>query len=189
MAQANDDPTKPAPYTATDLELFQNGTDPNGHPDGQPLRDIIHKNQPLTYHNLTLSGGSENVKYFASLGYTRQSAMWKTTYVEKFNGSLNLTANATKTTVVNLSVNSFVEDQNYPAAGAGGILYLAQRQAPTTPVYWSNGLWSGYIGQSLIGMIEHSGYNFTERPTTFSQFSIDQKLPLKGLSLKFAGQL
>src|SRR6202012_17550 len=133
---------------------------------------------------LTLSGGTEDVKYFAALGYNTQDGMWSTTYLKKYNGSLNLTANATKTTTVSLSVNSYVEDQHFPSQSAATIIGQAQRQAPTTPVYYSNGLWSGYIGQSLIGEIYHSGYQLNENTTIYTQLYVDQKLPVKGLSIK-----
>lgn len=176
--------TETIPYSATDLQLFQNHSDPDGHSDGHPLQQIIQKNRPLLYNNVTLSGGTDAIKYFASLGYTHQDGMWSTTYLNKYNGALNITANATKSTIVSLSVNSYVEDQHFPSQSAGTIIGQAQRQAPTTPIYYSNGDWSGYIGQSLIGEIYHSGYQLNENTALLSQFSVEQKLPIKGLSIK-----
>ncbi|XHR96652.1 TonB-dependent receptor plug domain-containing protein [Mucilaginibacter sp. UC70_90] len=182
--EANANDGQPPAYTADDIQKFKDHSDPDGHPDGHPLQQIIQKNRPITYHNVTLSGGTDDIKYFAALGYTHQAGMWSTTYLDKYNGSLNLTANATKTTTVSLSVNSYVEDQHFPSQSAATIIGQAQRQAPTTPIYYSNGLWSGYIGQSLIGEIYHSGYQFNENTAVLSQFTVDQKLPIKGLSLK-----
>ncbi|WP_316837273.1 TonB-dependent receptor [Pedobacter nutrimenti] len=182
--EANANDGRPVAYTPEDLQKFKDHSDPDGHPDSSPLKEIIKKNRPITYHNLSLSGGAENIKYFASLGYNHQAGMWSTTYTDKYNGTLNITANPTKTTTVALGVTSFVEDNHFPTVGADLIIGLAQRQTPVTPVYYSNGLWSGYIGQSLIGEIYNSGYRFNEKPTTQSQLSIDQKLPIEGLSLK-----
>ncbi len=172
------------PYTARDIELFQNHQDPDGHADGHPLEDIIKRNRPIQYHNLSLSGGTEVIKYFASLGFTTQDGMWETTQLKKYNGSLGVTANATKSTVVNLRINSYQEDQRFPATGAGSILNQAQRQNPTYPVYYSNGVGSGYIGQSLAGHIYSSGYSMNKNKALLTQLSIDQKLPIKGLSIK-----
>jgi len=172
------------PYTARDLELFQNHQDPDGHADGHPLDDIIQRNRPIQYHNISLSGGTNDIKYFASIGYNRQDGMWSTTYLNKFNGSLGITANATKTTTVNLRVNSYEEDQHFPSVGAGSIIGQAQRQNPTYPVYYSNGLPSGYIGQSLAGEIYGSGYGLNKNTALLTQLSIEQKLPIKGLTLK-----
>ena len=185
---ANDfpnDPTRALPYSPDDLQKFQDHSDPDGHPDGQPLRDIIQKNRVLTYHNLSLTGGNDKVRYFASLGYTHQQGMWDPTYLNKYNGSLSVTADATSTTRVSLTVNSWLEEQNFPSFGAGSILRQAQRQAPTTPVRYSNGFPTGYIGESLLGEIYGSGTQLNQNPSTQAQFLIEQQLPfVKGLSLK-----
>jgi len=182
-ANINDGIPTPA-YDAVQLQKFQDQSDPDVYADAHPLQDIIKPNRLITYHNLSLTGGSDNFKYFTALAYTHQDGMWDPTYLDKYNATLNLTANATKTTTVNFSVNSWIEDQHFPAFGAGSILNQAQRQAPYVPTLYSNGLNSGYIGQSTYGEIYYSGYQFNENPATQSQFSIDQKLPVKGLSLK-----
>lgn len=182
-ANINDGIPTPA-YNAAQLQKFQDQSDPDVYADAHPLQDIIKPNRLITYHNLSLTGGSDNFKYFTGLAYTHQDGMWDPTYLDKYNATLNLTANATKTTTVNFSVNSWIEDQHFPAFGAGSILNQAQRQAPYVPTLYSNGLNSGYIGQSTYGEIYYSGYQFNENPATQSQFSIDQKLPVKGLSLK-----
>ncbi|MET4082749.1 TonB-linked SusC/RagA family outer membrane protein [Pedobacter sp. UYP30] len=182
-AALNDKASK-LPFSDRDIELYGNGQDPDGHPNQRPLDGIISKNAPIQYHNFTLSGGSEDVKYFASLGYNRQEGMWSTTFLNKFNGSFGLTANATKSTTVDLKINGFQEDQHYPGVGAGSIFRQAYRQAPTTPVRYSNGLGAGYIGQSLYGEIYQSGYETVNNNSLLTQLSVDQKLPIKGLSIK-----
>jgi TonB-linked SusC/RagA family outer membrane protein len=175
----------PIPYTAYDLQKFKDHTDPDGHSDGQPLNDIILNNRLLTYHNVSLSGGSEDFKYYAALAYTNHQGMWSTDYIKKYNGILNLTANATRTTTVGFSVNGYIEDQHYPSQqGASSILDIAERQPPTVPTWYSNGLWSAYQGLSLIGTLYHSGYIQHENTSLLTQLSIEQKLPLKGLAAK-----
>ena len=170
--------------TDAQLALYQNHSDPDIYSDGHPLQQIIQKNRLINYNNVTLSGGNDDIKYFASVGYTHQDGMWSTTYLDRYTGSLNLTAKATKSTTVGLSVNSYVEDQHFPSVGSGSIIDQAMRQAPTTPVYYSNGLWSGYIGQSLIGEIYHSGYQTNQNTVLYSQLYVEQQLPIKGLSIK-----
>jgi TonB-linked SusC/RagA family outer membrane protein len=176
--------TTALPYTANDIALFQNHQDPDGHADGHPLNDIIAKNNPISYNNLTLSGGTEDIKYFASFGYNHQQGQWAPTYLNKYAGSFSLTAKVTKTTTVDLRVSNAEEDQHFPSAGAGTIIGQAQRQNPTYPVQYSNGLGSGYIGQSLYGEINLSGYGTNQNTYNTNQLSITQLLPLKGLSLK-----
>lgn len=74
--EANANDGQPAAYTADDIQKFKDHSDPDGHPDGHPLQQIIQKNRPITYHNVTLSGGTDDIKYFAALGYTHQAGMW-----------------------------------------------------------------------------------------------------------------
>ncbi len=172
------------PYSADDLQKFKDNSDPDVHGNAQPLREIVKNNRLLTSHNVSIIGGTEKAKYFASLGYTHQNGMWDPTYLDKYNATLNLTVNATKTTTVNFTVNSWVEDQHFPSQSAGTIIGQAQRETPDFPVRYSNGLPAGYIAQSVYGEIYNSGYGFNENPGLQSQFSINQQLPLKGLSLK-----
>jgi len=175
----------PIPYTAYDLQKFKDHTDPDGHSDGHPLNDIILNNRLITYHNASLSGGSDDFKYYAAIAYTNHQGMWSTDYIKKYNGILNLTANPTKTTTVGFSVNGYIEDQHYPSQQtSGAILDLAERQPPTVPTWYSNGLWSAWQGYSLIGIIYHSGYIENENTSLLTQLSIEQKLPVKGLAIK-----
>ncbi len=172
------------PYTADDLQKFKDHSDPDVHGNAHPLQEIIKPNRLLTNHNLSLSGGSDNFKYFTSFAYTHQNGMWDPTYLDKYNATINLTSNATKTTTINVSVNGWIEDQHFPSQSAGTIINQAQRQTPDFPVRYSNGLNAGYIAQSVYGEIYDSGYGFNENPGLQTQLSINQQLPLKGLSLK-----
>jgi TonB-linked SusC/RagA family outer membrane protein len=182
--EANANAGQPAAYSPAQIELFKNGSNPDAYSNSQPLSDLILPNRLIAYSNINISGGNDDIKYFASLAYTRQNGMWSSSNLNRYNGSLNITASATKTTKVSLTVNSYVEDQAYPYTAAGSIIYQAQRVPPTVPNYYTNGLWSGYIGKSLVAYAYHSGYQQNENTAIYSQLTIDQKLPIKGLSLK-----
>jgi TonB-linked SusC/RagA family outer membrane protein len=172
--------------------------DPDRYPNSKGLRDILQHNTLVTNHNLQLSGGTEKMRYFTSLAYTYQAGQFSTTYLKKYNAMINLEVDATKTTKVALAVNGWVEDQHFAggranlsggddsfASANGGILYQAFRTPPTSPIYYSNGLWGSYIGHSLVGFVEHSGYVRNEDTQLLTTFSIEQQLPfIKGLSIK-----
>ncbi|WP_218859042.1 SusC/RagA family TonB-linked outer membrane protein [Mucilaginibacter sp. E4BP6] len=187
-AAANDAHDQGSTYipfaTPAQLALYQNGTDPNAYPNSQPLKDIIQPNRLINYDNITLSGGTDDIKYFASIGYTHQDGMWSTSYLDRYNGVLNISAKATKTTTIALNVNSYVEDQHFPSVASGSIINQAQRQTPVYPLYYNGNLPAGFIGQSLIGDIYDSGYQLNENTALYTSLSINQELPLKGLSIK-----
>ena len=52
-------------FTDEDLRLFQDGTDPYGHPN-TVWTDYIYRTGFMHKHSLNVSGGSEDVKYMAS---------------------------------------------------------------------------------------------------------------------------
>lgn len=172
--------------------------DPDRYPNSQGLRDVLQHNTLVTNHNLQLSGGAEKIRYFTSLAYTYQQGQFATTYLKKYNALINLEVDATNTTKVALSVNGWVEDQHFAGGRAnlsggddsfssanGGIMYQAFRTPPTSPIYYSNGLWGSYIGHSLVGFVNHSGYARNENTQMLTTFSIEQQLPfVNGLSIK-----
>lgn len=183
--EANANDGNPAAYSAYDIQKFKDGSDPDGHPNSQPLKDVIRSNSLLTYHNFTISGGSERIKYFASGGYMYQGGMWSTDYLKKFNGSFNLQAKVTNTTEVSVSILGWEADGYYPTYTAAFMLGQAFRTPPTSAVYYSNGLWGSYIGQSLVGEIFHSGQQVNQGNAMQMQLSIEQQLPfIHGLSIK-----
>lgn len=183
--EANANEGRGPAYSEYDIQKFRDGSDPDGHPNSDPLRDVIRKNAMLTYHNFTISGGSEKVKYFASGGYTYQGGMWSTDYAKKFNGSVYLEAKVTNTTQVNASILGWEQNAYYPTYSAAYMLGQAFRTPPTSAVYYSNGLWGSYIGQSLVGEMFHSGQQVNQNSTMQTMLSIEQQLPfVPGLSVK-----
>lgn len=80
QAQINDNAASPSPtfkprFTDADLQAFQDGSDPYGHPDVN-WRKVLFKDFSQQYRaNIDLSGGSPRVKYFVSGGYLFQDGM------------------------------------------------------------------------------------------------------------------
>lgn len=174
-------------YSAYNLQKFRDGSDPDGHPNHNVLEELTNDNALITSHNLSLSGGTDKVKYYTGLGYLRQNGMWGKAFYNQFNLTANLDVQATQTTKVSLSMNGRVEDRNQSAVNTGFIFYQAFRTPPTAPLTYSNGLWGSHIGRSAYGNIHHAGYAKTVGYTLLNQFSIEQQLPIKGLSVKVAG--
>lgn len=183
---ANANAGAPPVYSAYDLQKFQDGSDPDGHPDHNVLKELTNSNALLTSHNLSLSGGSDKVRYYAGLGYLKQGGMWGKAFYNQYNLTANLDVQATSTTKVSLSMNGRVEDRNQAAVNTGFIFYQAFRTPPTAPLTFSNGLWGSHIGRTAYGNIHHSGYYKTVGYSLLNQFSIEQQLPIKGLSIKAA---
>src|SRR5690606_13887694 len=88
----------PLPWDDERLQRHLSGTDPDRYPNWDVFDALIDKNAPITNHNIEISGGDENVKYYTSLGYQRQNGMWETDYQNKYALVVNLDAQVTNTT-------------------------------------------------------------------------------------------
>ena len=51
--------------------------------------DVITDNAPIVNHDITLSGGNENAKFFAGVGVFKQDGIIKTTFSDKYTGRFN----------------------------------------------------------------------------------------------------
>ncbi len=171
------------PFSATDLELYKNGKDPDGHPNFDPIADMRQHNYIQTGQNLTISGGTESIKYAAALGFFDQNGMFPGIKYKRYNLSANMDIQATRSTVVSLSLNGRVEQRNLSGAGYNTqslFENLINTTSPSTPKIYSNGD-HPYIYASFY---DNPSFQDITGNTLLTQFAIDQKLPLKGLSVK-----
>lgn len=131
-----------ANYSPTDVQLFKDGSDPWGHPDTDWFGDAFKTWSPQSRHNLQIDGGSENVKYMASVGYVYQDAYYKNsaTNYKQYNMRVNLDAKINKYINTGLGIMLREEYRNFPTQSAGAIFRMLMRGRPTEPEVWPNGL-------------------------------------------------
>lgn len=172
-------------YTEEQLNKYRDGSDPDVFPNHDVLNELINKNSPIMGHNLSISGGSEKIRYFGALGYMSQDGMWGPTGFKRYNMTSNIELQATSTTKFALNLSGRIEEKKYPGKGASSIFDQLYRTPPTAPLLFSNGLPGSYIGRSAYGNIFQSGSSESQKQVLLSQITIDQQLPfLKGLSAK-----
>jgi len=133
QATKNDNATATLPFTQADLNAFQNGTDPYGHPDVSWYDAIFNK---LTYQantNIDISGGTDNLKYFISGGALDQNGLLKSFpdprgqinnnyYFDRYNFRSNLDLKANKTLTLRLDVTTRFSNLNQPNVGSASAL-------------------------------------------------------------------
>ena len=100
-----------APYSAEDLERFRQGIGTTDWYD-----EVIRKTAPATYHNLSVSGGAEKVKYFFSLGLTDQEGIYKSKAFnyKKYNVRSNISAEIVKGFTVDLQLSGRLDTRMKP---------------------------------------------------------------------------
>ncbi len=167
------------------IEKYRDGSDPDAYPNANAFKDIYKKNVLQTSHSLALRGGTDKVRYYMSLGYLYQDGVLPVLNYSRYNLTSNLEVQATSSTKVSLSLNGRVEQRHFPGAGTDATLLFPaiMDNKPINPVRFSNGdptqTWASYHNSGT--------YQNLLSNTLLSQFSIEQQLPVKGLSAKFVG--
>jgi TonB-linked SusC/RagA family outer membrane protein len=133
QAQMNDNKIQPvqnfAPrFSASDLEHYRTGDDPYGHPDVNWREELFKKFSRQYRGNFDISGGTERVKYFISLGGLFQDGMLKNFsrnqdvngnfYHKRYNYRSNLDMKVTKTTDFRLDLYGNIGEINTPSVGS-----------------------------------------------------------------------
>ena len=136
-------------YTAQDIELFRNGTDPYGHPNTD-WYDLMYQGSGFQMtHNVNMSGGTEDVRYMVSAGYTDLNGIIKNFSNDRYNIRMNLDANLTKRLEASFSMAYTREDVVKPTGpdnhNQDYFFYLLTKLSPMVPCYLENGDY-GYIG-------------------------------------------
>ena len=130
-----------ANYSPEAVKGYASGNNPWLYPDTDWFGDAFKTWSPQARHNLQLSGGTEAVKYMASLGYVNQDAYYKNsaTSYQQYNFRTNLDAKVNKYINSNLGIMVRREDRRYPTEDAGAIFRMLMRGRPTEPEVWPNG--------------------------------------------------
>lgn len=129
-------------YSDEQIQKFRDGSDPLLYPNTN-WADVALKNTALqSQQNLSVAGGTEDIRYFMSLGSVYQDGIYKkgVTKYKQYNFRTNLEANITDRFKVGLSLSGRQEDRKFPIASAGDIFRSVYRAYPTVGAYYPNGL-------------------------------------------------
>jgi len=128
-------------YSAAQIQKFKDGSDPINYPNTDweklTLKSVTLQNQ----NSLTLSGGSDDVKYFTSVGTVYQNGIYVdgATNYHQYNFRSNIDANVTKGLKVGLSLSGREEDRQYPTTSAANVFRGIYRSYPTSAGFYPNG--------------------------------------------------
>lgn len=186
-AYSNENPTGTQLPFAKDLidnYASLNAKDPDLYPISN-TKKLVNMHAPMQNYNLQLSGGTEKIKYYAGLGFLQQKGMFDPVKYTRYNYNLNLEAQATKTTTVTLALIGSIENTKSvdDAVNATNLFRNGFKYVPIKSLFYSNGLWGEFAGNSPVGVL-NAGYRKNTNNTLLTTLAIEQKLPVKGLSIK-----
>jgi TonB-linked SusC/RagA family outer membrane protein len=131
-----------AAYSPKDIQLFGDGKDPWGHPNTDWFKTTLKNWSPQTRHNLQISGGSETVKYIASLGYQNQDGYYKNsaTGYKQYDFRFNLDAKVNQYINTSIGLTAREEGRFFPTESSGSVFRMLMRGKPTEQEVYPNGL-------------------------------------------------
>lgn len=158
-------------------------------------------------HNVTATGGTDNIKYFTSLGYLDQTGNIKNFDYKRYNLRANIDAKIAKNLTLTVGIAGQSSDKRTPGYGAGGSSSssVATADAPWMSIPEQAFYAHPYLPKKYKGMdvasvnsygntinplaaAEQSGKYKTLTTDIQTNMSLRWDLPfVKGLSLKFTG--
>ena len=131
-----------APFLPADVQKYRDHSDPWGHPNTDWFKTTLKTWAPQVQHTLQINGGSENIRYLASLGYQDQDGYYKNsaTGYKQYDMRLNLDARVNKWINTGINLTTREEFRFFPTQSAGSIFRMLMRGRPTDPEVWPNGL-------------------------------------------------
>lgn len=129
-------------YTPEDLQKFGDGTNLLTHPNTDWYSSVFKRWSGQQQHSLQISGGTEAVRFLATVGYQNQDAYYKNsaTGYKQYDMRINLDARVNKYISTNIGISAREEFRRYPTVGAGAIFRMLIRGKPTETAIWPNGL-------------------------------------------------
>ncbi len=136
-------------YTNADLQAYQTGSDPIGHPDVN-WEDVVTKPQSrFNHYTLNVSGGNDFGKYFVAVEHVDQTGLFRSSDANTYETD-NTFKNFTVRSNVDLQINKKLSaginlmgrliNMNDPGFGSGSILnQIYATPANAYPIYNPNG--------------------------------------------------
>jgi TonB-linked SusC/RagA family outer membrane protein len=186
-------------YSQEYIDKTAAGTEPLLYPNVDWMNAVFNDNARNRRININANGGSENAQYYVSLAYYNETGFLKTDDLEDYNSTLkfsrynftsNLNLRLTNTTKVDLGIQGYVSNGNYPGESTEGIFGSAMDIPPVEyPIMYPGGFIPGRSSnggfRNPYADLTRRGYRTEFRNQIYSNLRITQDLSFltKGLSI------
>ena len=193
-------------WSQYDVETFRNGTDPYGHPDVNWYDEVFKKSAWQENANISISGGTKRLTYFASIGYLNQDGLVKnfgstnddvnsSYFYRRFNFRTNLDFKITDNLSLRLDITSRFMNINEPRGiNATGQIYDWSKMRPySAPVVNPDGstpyLYDTDQSPVITARLANEGYQRNRRNDNNALFGVDWGLDWITKGLSFSGRV
>lgn len=111
---------------------------------GTDWQEAIYRPAPMQSHNLTVTGGSENVRYMVSGGFMKQDGIVIGSDFERYNTRINVESTVRKGVDIGMNLSVSRRDETITLNDGGdGVISQAAQMPPHIPVRDFNGNYAG----------------------------------------------
>ena len=145
--------------------------------------DILLHNSFSHEHSASVSGGSDMVRYYVSLGYTGQDDVIKNTTNRRYTGMAKVNVTFSRKFDMELNISGYQNDRKYNAAEVNPTDY-AYNTSRAIPAYNPDGSYY-YYKKSTGGMAGYLGYNIlNELDNSFQKQEVNNLMATLNLHYK-----
>ncbi len=182
-------------FSTDDIQKFKDGSDPWGHPNTDWFKSVFKPWSKQNYENLSVSGGTESMKYYLSLGSKYEDAYYKNsaTYFRQYDFRSNIDGKISDNISIAFDVAGRQENRHFPTVGAGDIFRMLMRGKPNMPAYWPDGNPGPDIEYGFnpaVTVTSATGTDDNKLYVLNSNLKLNVKIPwVKGLSVQANGSI
>lgn len=166
------------------------GTDPWLYPDTDWMKEVTTNSAPISRQGLQVSGGTEDIRYLASLGFLTQDVNFRNAPkgYRQFDLRLNLDAKISKSLSLDIGLYSRQENNYRATRNANDIFHDLVRQYPWFPAFWPTGELGPDIengNNPAVRVTDSPGYIDTGNNYVQSNIGLTYKIPgVEGLQFR-----
>lgn len=129
--------------------------------EGTDWQDLIYRTAKTQNHNITMSGGANNLSYFTSLNYFEQEGLVDGSAINRYNMRFNLAYDEAQKVRAGVNFNgSYIKD-DFASTGVGinengGAIYTAVNYDPVIASYNDDGTYkrsSFFVGDNPLAIL------------------------------------
>ncbi len=197
---------RPAIYDAEALEHYRSGDFQALYPTRNMVKEFIRTNSPMSRVNVNISGGTERMRYFTTVGYLHQNGIFRSEKFDEYdydaaskadrvNFRSNFDIDVTSSLRMFLNISGYMQRKNDPVVVPNNGAYLDDvngysivvSSLLTTPNNYFNdttpdgevltsSLKGGNINNVPYGMLNRSGFRNTQSNQVTATLGLEQQL-------------
>jgi TonB-linked SusC/RagA family outer membrane protein len=145
--------------------------------EGTNWQKAVLRRAGMQNHQLTFSGGGNNVNYYVSGGYLNQKGIAIGSKFQRYTVQTNINAHVTKWLQAGVKANASASNRNTPITGStAGVVALALREPPSLAVYNPDGTFAGAPPNSPGGTFTQGNVNPVARALSIKRNLNEDKL-------------